>query len=174
MTRPAPPPPLLLLPLLLLIGLAPPLAHSSAACRCLPPQPCFARAPWAQLNASVHGRLARGADPLRRACPPAAPPAPACAAALNASADALWVAAQPAGCDGDQPVTMTMSKAALPSPLYLSSSRSRFLLLLLLHLPPGLLDPVSLLTSSFFLLLLLLSSSFFFFFFFLLPCSSGL
>ena len=56
-------------------------------CRCLPADACWAAVPWAQLNASVGGRLVvtRETDPLLPCVTNAS--SPACAAALAASDD---------------------------------------------------------------------------------------
>ena len=75
------------------------LAASSSAqapgCRCVPPAPCWVAVPWAELNASVGGRLAATADPL---APCATDSNSAeCAAALASSDDEFWLTARPDG-----------------------------------------------------------------------------
>lgn len=73
------------------------LAASSQApgCRCLPSDACWVAVPWAELNASVAGRLVATADPL---APCAADVnSAACAAAISSSDDEFWLTAQPGG-----------------------------------------------------------------------------
>ena len=72
-----------------------PLAQAPG-CRCLPADACWAAVPWAELNASVGGRLAASADPLAP-CAADAGRAPGCAALLNQTDDEFFLTSQPAG-----------------------------------------------------------------------------
>ena len=86
---------MLLLPALLAAA-----ASSSAPdCRCVPPMPCWSLVPWAELNTSVHGRLAKSVDELA-ACLPrygGSIGSSACDASLNQTDDEFWLSSQPNG-----------------------------------------------------------------------------
>ena len=53
-------------------------ASASPSCRCRAPEPCFAAVPFAELNASVHGRLVPVLDEMH-----------ACVASVGSAASAL-------------------------------------------------------------------------------------
>jgi FAD/FMN-containing dehydrogenase len=62
----------------------------------VPPAPCWLAVPFAELNASVGGRLAASVDPLA-ACAADGARGPGCAALLNATDDEFFLTSQPAG-----------------------------------------------------------------------------
>eukprot|EP00041_Stephanoeca_diplocostata_P031355 m.975489 g.975489 ORF g.975489 m.975489 type:complete len:662 (+) comp23941_c0_seq2:3854-5839(+) len=65
------------------------------ACRCVPPNPCWNRVPWDELNASTHGRLMVIHDEMQRCIENIN--SDACAVDLNNSKNEFWLSGQVAG-----------------------------------------------------------------------------
>lgn len=79
--------------------LASTLAAAAPPCRCVPPDPCWDRVPWSELNASVVGRLHRSRDELATCLTRegGSLSSSACAADLNSTDDEFWLTARPNG-----------------------------------------------------------------------------
>ena len=88
----------MIVPSFLALSLLLPLASAAFApkgCRCLPSDACWASVPFAQLNASIGGRLIYITDPYA-ACVADSNSA-SCAQALQSSDDEFWLTSQPDG-----------------------------------------------------------------------------